>query len=552
MQIDQTILQSACSGELVRILLADDDPILCEFARKELQLPGLELIITEDGKAAIERLAEGGIDLVLLDLGMPKVDGFEVLQYMRSDPKLSATPVIIITGRDDTAAIDQAFSAGATSFLMKPLNWKLITHQIAYTLRNSRNEAALRQARIDSEAANAAKSRFLANMSHELRTPLNGVLGLAGAMSRTKLDNQQMEMVGLIHDSGLTLQCLLSDILDLSKIESGHFELNHEQFDLVEVVTRIGKIAEIQALEKDLQFEVYFENQARGLFIGDPIRLRQILLNLTSNAVKFTQTGSIKITVDVEDSAEDPLLTQLTISVIDTGIGFGAVKASKLFERFEQADNSITRNFGGTGLGLSICRELTNLMGGSIGAESGLDCGATFTIKVPLQRAIDLHSYDQDKASKDSLETDHVQDSFEITIPRSILLAEDHVVNQRVVSIILSGFGVKLDIVANGREALDAFLVGNYDLILMDMQMPVMDGLTATRAIRDFELAAGTKPIAIAMLSANAMPEHVKAAYDAGCDFHIAKPISPDNLIKGIQDTLATMEAREPGGQAVG
>ena len=526
--------------DFARVLVVDDDPILREFAISHLTSPSMEVCVAEDGLIAMEALRKGDFDVALVDLDMPNLNGFELMEAMARDPRLIGVPVVVITGRDDMEAIDLAFAAGATSFVVKPINWRLITHQLAYVLRNSRSEAAIRQARAAAEAASRAKSVFLANMSHEIRTPLNGVIGLAGALGRTELSGEQFEMVSLIRQSGQTLERFLTDILDVSKIEAGKLSLEVDTFDLHEAIEAAVHLMQAAANEKSLNFSLTFGTNARGLFKGDAVRIRQIVSNLASNAVKFTKEGGVAVQVEVIEPENDGDAATLIIKVSDTGIGFDSEARARLFHRFEQADGSITRQFGGTGLGLSICKALTEMMEGTISVMSVPNQGSTFMVKLPLSRSIALDASDTLSEAASTTVTPEATDEIEPSRLLRILLAEDHPTNQRVVAMILQPYGVDLTVVENGVKALEAFEAGNFDVVLMDMQMPEMDGLKATQAIRILELTAQLPRTPIAMLSANAMNEHVEQALDAGCDVHIAKPVTPEALVKGIQAALAS------------
>ncbi|HZZ34697.1 MAG TPA: ATP-binding protein, partial [Caulobacteraceae bacterium] len=366
-----------------------------------------------------------------------------------------------------------------------------------------RGEIALAKARDAAEAANRAKSEFLANMSHEIRTPLNGVMGVASALSKTNLDPAQREMVGLVESSAQTLESLLSDVLDLARIESGRLELKAEPFDLVQAVEDVGALFFPAARDKGLKFVVQAAPEAQGRFVGDAGRVRQILSNLVSNAVKFTTSGSVTLKVETQTdvAACDEVLV---LSVSDTGIGFDDEAATRLFGRFEQADGSITRRYGGTGLGLAISQSLAQAMGGQLYATSLLDEGSVFTLRLALPRV---------KAPSSEAPPPEAAEAEPVDMSRfRVLLAEDHHTNRRVVELILGSAGVALTCVENGAEAVEAFEAEDFDLILMDMQMPVMDGLTAIRAIRQCEAAAGKRPTVIFALTANAMPEHSKAS----------------------------------------
>jgi len=413
--------------------------------------------------------------------------------------------------------------------------WRMIGTTMDLSARKTL-EHQLEAARDVAESANHAKSVFVANMSHEIRTPLNGVIGVAGALAATPLSEPQREMLGLIESSGQMLERILSDILDQAKIEAGNFQLQIAPFDLQAEIEAAAELMRARADEKGLAFSTRYGETAQGLFEGDAVRIRQIVSNLAANAIKFTPTGSVAVAVESVEgpSAGDPATIRVEVS--DTGIGFDVETANRLFSRFVQADGSISRQFGGTGLGLAICKQLTELMQGQITVRSEPGVGSVFTVELPLMRSMSLGDYRQ-RASETQRREDPAAPGEHLS-KIHILLAEDHPTNQKVVQLILEPTGIALTIVGNGQEAVEAFQPGRYDLILMDMQMPVMDGLAATRAIRALEAKAGCVATPIAMFTANAMDEHLALAAEAGANHHIAKPITPERLIAGIELAL--------------
>ncbi|MDB5426150.1 MAG: sensor histidine kinase [Phenylobacterium sp.] len=379
----------------------------------------------------------------------------------------------------------------------------------------------LESARDAANAANVLKTQFLANMSHEIRTPLNGVLAMAEVMSMGDLAEVQRERLGIIRQSGGLLLAVLNDVLDLSKIEAGKLTLVKEDFDLGPTLSSTAETFQVLAKSKGLDFGFEISAAAQGWWRGDADRLRQIAGNLLSNAVKFTGHGSVQASADV--NAETGALR---LVVRDTGVGISPEKLPALFEKFTQADNSATRRFGGTGLGLAICRELTQMMGGSINVESREGHGSTFTVELPLGRG----------EAVDESEATPTADTGERNL--RLLAAEDNPTNQQVLAAVMESLGIDVDIVADGKQAVDAWKVGGYDLVLMDIQMPVMDGIDAARQIRGIELAEQRKRTPIVALTANALTHQVDEYLAAGMDGHVAKPIEIAKLYEAISAAL--------------
>ncbi len=377
-------------------------------------------------------------------------------------------------------------------------------------------EDRVAQRTVELEHALQEKSRFLANMSHELRTPLNGVIAVSEVLGKRQKSKRDQELAEVIVASGRLLEQVLTDILDVSKIEAGQMRLQPADFDLDALVRQIASLHRAAAEGKGLKLEWTVAEAAHGTWRADPVRLTQILSNLLSNAVKFTEAGEVELTVEAVAGG-------LAFSVRDTGIGFDAESAARLFRRFEQADDSITRRFGGSGLGLSICRALADMMGGTVTCESAPGLGSTFRLELPLERV--------DAAASAPLAATQPR-----ALDRSlrVLLAEDHPTNQKVVSLILETAGIVPTVVGDGRLALQALEAGHFDAVLMDMQMPEMDGLTATAALRAREREQGLARTPVIMLTANALDEHAAASREAGADLHITKPVRPDVLLAAI------------------
>jgi signal transduction histidine kinase/ActR/RegA family two-component response regulator len=377
-------------------------------------------------------------------------------------------------------------------------------------------------ARDQANAANVLKSQFLANMSHEIRTPLNGVLAMADVMARDELGTRQRERLGVIRESGELLLSVINDVLDLSKIEAGRLELATCDFSLDEMAEGAVSAFQVMAHGKGLRFGIAVDPGAAGWWRGDPDRIRQVLSNLVSNAIKFTVEGAVAVRFSLGPTGG------LRLTVSDTGIGIAQDKLPTLFEKFIQADNSTTRRFGGTGLGLAICRELSQLMGGQVTARSIEGEGSTFVVDLPLARG----------AAPRAAEPAGVAEPHDQRRLR-ILAAEDNATNQKVLQAVMEPLDVHLQIVPDGREAVDAWRGGGFDLILMDIQMPVMDGVEAAKAIRAAELSERLPRTPILALTANALVHQVEAYLAAGMDGHVSKPIELKRLYDAIETAVA-------------
>ena len=389
-----------------------------------------------------------------------------------------------------------------------------------------RAHAVARAARAAAETANRAKSQFLANMSHEIRTPLNGILGMAQAMAGSRLSASQKERLDVIRQSGDMLLTILNDVLDLSKIEAGKLELESLPFEVATVAREAHEAFTPLFREKGLRFELRIQPGAGGLRQGDPTRVRQIIFNLVSNALKFTDAGEVTLALAATTDG-------VVVCVRDTGVGIPADRLASLFQKFEQADVSTTRRFGGTGLGLAICRELTQLMAGTIKVDSTLGQGSAFTVTLPLGRV----EGDGAQALPAAPAADR-RTAVPKAGPLRILAADDNRMNQLVLKTLLEQADLTVTLVDDGRAALQAWEAEDWDLILMDMQMPVMDGLTAVRHIREGEAATGRARTTIIALTADAMSHQVKSYGAAGIDGFVGKPINVAQLFETIKTVL--------------
>lgn len=364
--------------DMPRILCADDEPLNLSLLKAMLLPRGYDVVVAANGLEALEEIRTGRIDVCLLDVSMPGMDGFAVCRQIKTDPLHRNIPVVMITSLEDNKANRiQGIEAGAEDFISKPFDSAEVLARIKMLLQvKSQNEKTLNSAKELAESANCAKRQFLGNMSHEFRTPMNGVLGATQLLESTGLNSVQQEYVDILSESGNKMLELIDDVLDLSRFEVGTIGLKEVDFDLRAEMTNTGNFLSIRAREKELALESLIDADVPLLLKGDSVRLRQILINLVGNAIKFTPKGSITVHIQKDGEGDDSVTLRFIIR--DTGIGIAGDKLGMIFDPFTQADGSRTRPYGGAGVGLTLSRQLVELMGGTVGVESVSGEGSTF------------------------------------------------------------------------------------------------------------------------------------------------------------------------------
>ena len=496
------------------IAIIDDEEASCYALGYILKRNGYrvaEASTWADARAVIA----GKPDLVILDVQLPDANGFEICRDLKNEPETQSIP-ILMTSASFVKSHDRAhgLNSGADGYLTTPIDPLELIATVRALLRIREAEEKLREAYEKAEAANAAKTAFLANMSHEIRTPMNVIMGIGEILARTELTDRQKECINTLQISARSLLDLISDVLDVARIENRKVDLEIVAFDVRKLMDSVMSMMAIKAGERKIGLAFDDDHLQGTYYTGDPTRLQQIVVNLVSNAVKFTAEGTVTVTIaDDQPSAKGE--PQVTIKVIDTGIGIAEEKLDVIFDKFTQGDISTTRKYGGTGLGLAISKSLAEKMGGAIAVSSVPGEGSVFTLSIPLKPA--------DGAD---VRTEAVVDGKALKLKsapkKKVLVVEDYPANILITTTFLEDLGYNYDTALNGHEALDKLNQGHYDAILMDIQMQGMDGYEAARRIRQKEDGKGRVPI-IAM-TAHALAGEAQKCQQAGMDDYISKP----------------------------
>ena len=520
----QYIFKTIKRNAFINLLIVDNSSFMRNILKKALRPKKFQILEATNGKDGIEFLDKENIHLVLLDYNLPDMNGVEFLSKIKSDKRFFDLPVIVLSDSANQDMITKALKTGASDFVKKPFAIEQLLLKCDLLIKNyltiqnmKDHEQEISNSLEKATQMQEYKSLFLANMSHEIRTPLNAILGFIDILLDDEDDAQKLKYLKIIQNSGDLLLNLVNDILDFSKIDSGKLEIHKEVFILDELYDMIVSIYNSVASAKGVKFCSYVDKNIPKFIYSDFIRIKQILANLLSNAIKFTpKDGTVTLDIKLVDN-------KIEFSVQDTGIGIAKENQAKIFELYTQEKSSTTRDFGGTGLGLNICTKLAQLLDGEILLESQLGKGSRFYFQIPIE-TVTKEQVDRFNNSNKTLE------DISQTFNNHIMLVEDNITNQTFMKIILNKYKLSFDIANDGLEAIELYKMHKYDLILMDENMPNLNGSEATKLIREYEKQQNPNYTPIIALTANAIKGDKEKFIKAGMDDYLTKPINKVKL----------------------
>jgi two-component system, sensor histidine kinase len=524
-----------------KILIVDDLPENLLALEKLLEDFDVEFVRALSGNEGLIKALKDDFALAIIDVQMPGMDGFEMVSILHESRKTRHIPVIFVSAiYRKTDHIVRGIESGAIDFISKPINDDVLRGKVKIFIEmyhqriereNLIKQLELTRERLEVEKAKAenatrAKSMFLASMSHEIRTPLNGIIGMIEILKNTHSREKYEEYLEIIEISADNLLNIINDILDFSKIESDQIELEEIPFNIRDEVNNVVKLLHLKASSKGLDFSAKIAKDVPESLIGDPVRFRQILINLVNNAIKFTDSGFVKIHFEAREIYADKVV--FYCSITDSGIGISDQGKERLFLEFSQSERSTTRKYGGSGLGLAISKKLTELMDGEIGVESEEGKGSKFWFTFQMKISPEEVKLSQKKPKVSQSPSQSL----------NILLVDDNAINRKVALFTLQKLGHVVESVENGKEAVDAFRNGNFDVILMDIQMPVMDGYQATAEIRDLQNSGHFPNSKIVAMTANAEKGEMEKCLELGMDDYISKPFKSESLEEVVQRVM--------------
>ncbi|MCD4773632.1 MAG: response regulator [Bacteroidales bacterium] len=516
-----------------KILIVDDKKENLISLEKLLKHFDVDFIRALSGNEALSLTLKHEFALGIFDVQMPGMDGYETVEFIYEDPDINNFPIVFVSAIfKDEFHIIKGIQKGAVDFISKPIVPEILQGKVKVFLNLylqkkelEKSNIELKKAREIAEKESYAKSIFLATMSHEIRTPMNGIIGVADMLTNTEMTKSQKELLEIIIVSGSNLMTIINDILDFSKIEAGQIKLENIDFSIHDIIKEIIKLLALKAKDQNTKLSSDIHPEIPDYIKGDPLRLKQTIINLVNNAIKFTKNGTVKIIAEVINIVGENFIIKFSIK--DTGIGISKEGAKTIFKSYSQVSSSTSRKYGGTGLGLAISKNLSELMGGKIGVESEETIGSTFWFTTKLEKSTKIKKVEEKHETSEKA-TKQPQKKL------SVLLAEDNLINQKVASANLKRLGHEMDLAENGSIAVEKFKNNKYDVILMDIQMPEMDGITATKKIREIEKTNNSPEIKIIAITANAQKEDRDLCMTAGMNGFLTKPFVADELINAL------------------